>query len=116
MRRPGILRAQALFLSLTLLLGGFGLPLLDAAWFHSTSAARSDRLEITLKGQQGGGIAHALGCTVLTSAAGGRGLPVLGSPVVPESPCSAGPARDSRGFPITTTVVTLSLPRAPPSA
>jgi hypothetical protein len=116
MRRPGILRAQALFLSFTLLLGGFGLPLLDAVWFHLTPTAWPDRVEITLEGQHSGGVAHALGCTVLTSAASGRGLPVPGSPVAPESPQSVGPALDPRSIPITSTDLTLSLPRAPPSA
>jgi hypothetical protein len=116
MRRPGLLRAQALFLCLTLLLGGFGLPLLDAAWFHSTPAPGPDSLEIALQGQHNGGVAHALGCAVLTSAASGRGLPVLGSPVTPESPRSAGPTRELRLISTTSTDVTLSLPRAPPSA
>jgi hypothetical protein len=116
MRRPGLLRAQALFLCLTLLLGGFGLPLLDAAWFHSTAAPGPDPLEIALQGQHNSGVAHALGCAVLTSAASGRGLPVLGSPVTPESPRSAGPTRELRLISTTSTDVTLSLPRAPPSA
>jgi hypothetical protein len=116
MRRPGLLRAQALFLCLTLLLGGFGLPLLDAAWFHSTAAPGPDPLEIALQGQHNSGVAHSLGCAVLTSAASGRGLPVLGSPVTPESPRSAGPTRELRLISTTSTDVTLSLPRAPPSA
>jgi len=116
MRRSGIPRAQALFLCFTLLLGGFGLPLLDVAWFHSTPAPRADRLEIALQGQHGSGVAHALGCAVLTSAASGRGLPALGAPCLPETPPSAGATRDLHLIPITSTDFTPSLPRAPPSA
>jgi hypothetical protein len=116
MRRSGLPRAQALFLCFTLLLGGFGLPLLDAAWFHSTPIVRPERLEIALQGQHGGGLAHALGCTVLTSAASAMGLPALGAPRVPEQPQLATPARNCRPTPLARTAVSPGLPRAPPSA
>ena len=116
MRRPGTPRAQALILCLTLLFGGFGLPLLDAAWFHSTPAGRVDRAGIMLEAQHGIGVAHALGCALLTSATSGRGLPALGTPTIQEAPRSVGSLLNLRPNLIRTADSTLSLPRAPPSA
>lgn len=116
MRRTCPPRAQALVLCLTLLLGGFGLPLLDAAWFHSTSAARAERAETQLQGQDGTGVPHALSCAVLMSAAGERGLPALGATTIQEAPYVTGPSLIDRHIPVTTPDATLSLPRAPPSA
>jgi len=114
MRRHCVPRAQALVLFFTLL-GGFGLPLLDAAWFHSTPVARPDRLEIALDGQHGGRV-HALGCAVFTSATSGRGLPALGARGVDERPRSADAVPEPCPTLMSSMVVTLSLPRAPPFA
>ena len=98
MRRHCVPRAQALVLFFTLL-GGFGLPLLDAAWFHSTPVARPDRLEIALDGQHGGRV-HALGCAVFTSATSGCGTPL-------SSTCTSSRLRSVTGCPrlVTTAIV-----------
>jgi hypothetical protein len=51
MRRAGPPRAQALLLCLILLLGGLGLPMLDAVWFHSTPAAGAPPTEVAVQRQ-----------------------------------------------------------------
>lgn len=115
MHRTGPPRAQGLFLCLTLLLGGFGLPLLDAARFHSTPAASAQRAGTGLQGQHGTGVSHVLGCAVLMSAASERGLPSVGAPTLDEVRVSGGASLTSRQTLIPTSDATLSLPRAPPS-
>jgi len=74
-RSPLRLPAQALVLLLTLLAGAFGLPLLDAAMFHSTARASATAAPDRLEAGHTTGVAHGLGCAIWTGAASGTGLP-----------------------------------------
>lgn len=114
LRSPGRLRAKALVLFLVLLVGGFGLPIVDALWFHSTSNA-SVSTEVGVGAAHESGTSHLLGCAVWSSPATSTGLPCL-----PATPTVAV-ARVSQQLPPALTIITtrhdrtLALPRAPPS-
>lgn len=115
MRRTGYPRFQALVLSLTLLVGGLGLPLVDAAWFHSGPANRAACAEPAVEHPLGSGVPHALGCALLSSAAIERGLPAVGTPLLA---VSAGSAERPLLLPspeLTPAPFISSLPRAPPA-
>jgi hypothetical protein len=114
-RSPGRLRAKALLLLLVLLVGGFGLPIVDAMWFHSTSGA-SVSTEKCIAAAPESATSHLLGCAVWSSPVASTGLPVLPpTPAVTTAraaePQSASPAVFSTQF-----ARTLALPRAPPPA
>ncbi len=115
MARPsGRRRANALVLLLVLLVGGFGLPIVDGLCFHSAAIAQMDR-ESHVGGPDDSGRAHMLGCAVWSSPVASAGLPELGPPpmhtvaVVTER--AVAPAR----LVVSQAAPTLALPRAPPS-
>ena len=114
-RSPGRQRAKALVLVLVLLVGGFGLPIVDALWFHSTSAG-SVSTEVGVSNGHESGASHLLGCAVWSSPATSTGLPC-----VPATPAvSLAQVREAQlpafAFLATQFHHTLALPRAPPSA
>lgn len=115
MARPaGRRRANALVLLLVLLVGGFGLPIIDGLCFHSAAIAQMDR-ESHVAIPDDSGRAHMLGCAVWSSPVASAGLPELGPPsiqvasVVTERAIPAARVAPSRPTP------TPALPRAPPS-
>lgn len=115
MHRTGYLRLQALLLSLTLIVGGLGLPLIDAAWFHSGPADRAACTAPALEPIHGSGVPHALGCALLSSAAIERGMPAPGTPLVATVPRSTEPVVLLPSPELTPTRLAPSLPRAPPA-
>lgn len=114
-RSPGRLRAKALVLFLVLLVGGFGLPIVDALWFHSTSGTPVST-EVAVGSAHESGTSHLLGCAIWSSPATSTGLPC-----VPASPtATVAPVREPLRRVLTVFASesdrTLALPRAPPSA
>jgi hypothetical protein len=113
-RAPGLRRVHALVLLLVLLVGGFGLPIIDGLCFHSAAIARMDR-ESHVATPDDSGRAHMLGCAVWSSPVASAGLPELGPPAIRTvavfTERAVAPARvvSSQSAP------TLALPRAPPS-
>ena len=116
MRNTGRLRIQALVLASTLVLGGLGLPLLDAVLFHSTQIATTAPAGNQVGPQDGCGVAHLLGCAVLTAAVVDRSLPAVGAPLIVSAPRVAEPRIAPPAIPSTQTDLSLSQSRAPPSA
>lgn len=113
-RSPGHLRAKALVLLLVLLVGGFGLPIVDALWFHSTSGTPVST-EVGVGSAHQSGTAHLLGCAVWSSPATSTGLPCI-----PATPTVAVAQLRESHSPAPTVFFsqsdgTLALPRAPPS-
>jgi hypothetical protein len=116
MRRSGTHRLRAIALVLTLVLGGFGLPLLDTLCFHSTAVLATAPQSEPRLGHNDGGVAHLFGCAVLTSAVSGSGLPALGTP-----PVASAPRLRESYLPLRSTLVihsdlAFSQSRAPPIA
>jgi hypothetical protein len=116
MHRTGTHRLRSLALVLTLVLGGFGLPLLDTLCFHSTAVAATAPQSDSRLGHNDGGVAHLFGCAVLTSAVSGSGLPALGTPPVASAPQMREPHLQFRSTLVTHTDLDFSQPRAPPTA
>lgn len=113
-RTPGRRRAKALVLLIVLLVGGFGLPIVDGLWFHSKAIAQM-AAESRVGDNHDSGRAHLFGCAIWSSPAASTGHPAVGSTpnlvlvaVVVPTP-SAVPVFRSQSVP------TLALPRAPPS-
>lgn len=113
-RSPERMRVKALVLFLVLLVGGFGLPIVDALWFHSTSGAPSSAENGIGSGHESG-TDHLLGCAAWSSPATSTGLPCVPatpvlSPAQLRQPTRTGytvlPSQSDRS---------LALPRAPPS-
>jgi hypothetical protein len=115
MHRTGYLRLQALLLSLTLIVGGLGLPLIDAAWFHSGPGNGAACTAPALAPTHGSGVPHALGCALLGSAAIERGMPAVGTPLVAVVPRAAEPVVLLPSPELTPPRLVPSLPRAPPA-
>lgn len=114
LRVPVRRRASALVLLVVLLVGGFGLPVVDGLWFHSAAIAQMDR-DSHVATPDHSGSAHMLGCAVWSSPVASSGLPELGpapthaivvihEPVVLPTDAVASQA-----------VPTQALPRAPPA-
>lgn len=114
-RSPGRLRAKALLLLLVLLAGGFGLPLTDAMWFHSTSSM-SVATEDGVAAAHESGSSHLLGCAVWSSPATSTGLPALTLTPTITVAQTARPEPCSLAVFSTRFARTQALPRAPPSA
>lgn len=113
-RSPARMRAKALVLLLVLLVGGFGLPIVDALWFHSTSGAPAST-ETGIGSAHESGAAHLLGCAVWSSPATSTGLPcVPATPVIALAQLRE-PALSSHTVLPSQSDRTLALPRAPPS-
>lgn len=113
-RAPGRRRTNALVLLLVLLVGGFGLPIIDGLCFHSAAIAQMGR-ESHVATQDDSGRAHMLGCAVWSSPVASAGLPELGPPAIRTvavlSERLVLPARVASPQ----SAPTLALPRAPPS-
>jgi len=114
MRSTGSLRAQALVLAATLLIGGLGLPLLDAVCFHSAPLATAQHERQALSGPDTPAAAHLLGCAVLTAAVVDRGLPAVCTPPIVAGPDLPAPYVAVLSIPPSKTDHTLSQSRAPP--
>ena len=114
-RSPGRLRAKALVLFLVLLVGGFGLPIVDALWFHSTSTATVST-EVGVGGTHGSSTSHLLGCAVWSSPATSTGLPCVPAAPSVESAQAAQPQSPELPVLANQDLHKLALPRAPPSA
>ncbi len=113
-RSPGRRRANALVLLLVLLVGGFGLPIVDGICFHSAAIAQMDR-ESHLGTPDDSGRAHMLGCAVWSSPVASAGLPEITPP--PVRTLAVGTERVMPPARVVTSqyAPTLALPRAPPS-
>lgn len=114
-RSPGRLRAKALLLLLVLLVGGFGLPMVDAMWFHSTSRT-SVSTDEGIAAAPESGTSHLLGCALWSSPATSTGLPTLRTTPTVTMARAAEPEACSPPVFSTQFARTLALPRAPPSA
>lgn len=115
MARPsGRRRANALLLLLVLLVGGFGLPIVDGLCFHSAAIGQVDR-ESQVATPDDSGRAHMLGCAVWSSPVASAGLPQFG----PSSIQAVGMVTERAIVPVqrpaSRSAPTLALPRAPPS-
>jgi hypothetical protein len=109
------MRAKALLLLSVLLMGGFGLPTLDALWFHATIRAPVTS-QTALTQAEESGPAHLLGCAVWSSPAASTGLPCVTSSTIGTVTAQVDlPARPGETF-RHQTLPTLALPRASPSA
>jgi hypothetical protein len=115
MRQSGFLRLQALLLSLTLIVGGLGLPLIDAAWYHSGPANRTTCTAPAIERTHGSGVPHALGCALLRLAAIERGMPAVGTQLVAALPRAVEPVVLLPSPELASPRVVPSLPRAPPA-
>jgi hypothetical protein len=113
-RSPGRLRAKALVLFLVLLVGGFGLPIVDALWFHSTSGTPVST-EVGVGSAHESGTSHLLGCAIWSSPATSTGLPCVPASPAVEVALIREPLPQVLTEFFTRSDRTLALPRAPPS-
>ncbi len=113
-RSPGARRAKALVLLLVLLVGGFGLPIVDGIRFHSKAIAEMAQRD-QVAAEHEAGRAHLYGCAVWSSPAASAGLPELGPPATVVAIASTDLPAPASAVTVTQHAPTLALPRAPPS-